>query len=158
MPVIRNRVIRNIPEQVAKNTSDILALKGGFDYSQSPFLGASLSYDADYNKMILTFNFVKNVIPVLIFCEFVTNGIAAVFEFSLRRKNNSLKLEEHYSHLDSADPDLSYTSGEFSLTNSGLDHTELSIYFDMASEPYDACSFENLYNAQFIYNQGEFDQ
>ena len=155
MPVIRNRIERNIPEQVAKNTADILALKGGYDYSQSPFLGADWEYNEDDSEIIITLHFIKNVVPVLVAFDFVLNDVEGQIILCLQRRSGAVSFEVNYEEI--SDIDATYSS--FDLTNVGdSDSTDLKIHLGVSEEPYDRTEFKRLNSAQYLLLQGEIDQ
>lgn len=152
MPIIKNKVIRNIPEQVAKNTSDILALKGGIDYSQAPFLGESWEYRND--KLVIKLIFAEHFIPVYVRFNFELNAEEGQIGFCMTRNPSNGAFVGHDLGIDLSG-DITYS--DFSLHGEDRANVELELYFD-CEEPYDTTKFLELVHAEFILLKGEIDQ
>lgn len=153
MPVIRNKVIRNIPEQVAKNTSDILALKGGIDYSQAPFLGASWEYSN--SQLVIELKFAEHFIPVYVYFNFELNTEEGQIGFCMTRNTSNGSFYGHCVEISGLSDITTYS--DFSLHGEDGSNVSLWLYFN-CSEPYDTTKFLELTHAEFILLKGEIDQ
>lgn len=157
MPVIKNRVIRNIPEQVAKNTSDILALQGGYDLSQSPFIEGNVSYeDGDY---IISFLFVKSAFPKYIYCELLINGVSCHLSFVIERNSGNQAYEATVEAIDDPDGDFVFNGLTIDNTSAayGVPVMNVDIKFT-AQAPYDDYKFVKLLQTECTIFEGEITQ